>query len=123
MRQPMLRWRRLRHGGHQVNSASLSGSGARPDVDQPGAHELRDRRSLYRTSPDLVRFALLGMHVALLARDGQVAAQHQRRTRPRARTWTFAIVAVTLVVVALAACAMPAWRATRINPAKVLRGD
>ena len=30
MRQPMLRWRMFRHGGHHVNSASLSGCSARP---------------------------------------------------------------------------------------------
>ena len=30
MRQPMLRWRMLRHGAHHVNRRSLSGSSARP---------------------------------------------------------------------------------------------
>jgi putative ABC transport system permease protein len=36
---------------------------------------------------------------------------------------TFAIVAALLLVVAALASAVPAWRATRVNPVEVLRSE
>jgi ABC-type lipoprotein release transport system permease subunit len=36
---------------------------------------------------------------------------------------TYTIVAVFLLLVAVAACVVPAWRATRVNPASSLRAE
>jgi predicted permease len=37
--------------------------------------------------------------------------------------WTYAAVVLVLVTVTLAACALPAWRAARLDPARALRQD
>jgi ABC-type antimicrobial peptide transport system permease subunit len=37
--------------------------------------------------------------------------------------WTYAAVVLVLVAVTLAACALPAWRAARLDPARALRED
>ena len=37
--------------------------------------------------------------------------------------WTFALVALLLISAALAAGVLPAWRASRLDPLIVLRGD
>jgi ABC-type antimicrobial peptide transport system permease subunit len=36
---------------------------------------------------------------------------------------TFAVVGILLLLVALAAASIPAWRAVRVDPGMVLRGD
>ena len=70
----MLRCRMLRHGGHQVNSSSLSGIERAADVHEPAADDPLEQRALLRQLADRARLALLRMHVALGARDVQVAA-------------------------------------------------
>ena len=74
----MLRWRMLRHGAHQVNRPSLSGSSVAADVHQPAADDLLDQRALLGQLADRARLPLFRMHVAVGARDVQVAAEHEQ---------------------------------------------
>ena len=79
----MLRCRMFRHGAHQVNSWSFSGSSARPHVDQAVGDDPFEQFALVRELADRVRLALLRMHVDVGARDVQVAAEDERRCRRR----------------------------------------
>ena len=88
----MLRWRMLRQGAHQVKRPSLSGSSARPTSTQPGRQHTREQRALVRALADGVRLALPGMHVALLARDVDVAA-HDEAAPPRRVAALYASIA------------------------------
>ncbi len=76
----MFRWRRLRHGAHQVNKLSLSGSSVAPDVDQAAAEDALEEVPLLRALADRVPLALLRVNVAIRASDVQIAADHQRAT-------------------------------------------
>ena len=87
MRQPMLRSFMVRHGAHQVNRSSLSGSSVRCDVDEPLADDAREQLALLRPRADLIGLALLRVDVAFGERHVQVAAQDQSvaRLAPRPR--------------------------------------
>ena len=70
----MLRSRMLRHGAHQVNRPSLSGSSARPRSTSPRPRMRSMMRALFRQLADRARLSLFRMHVAVGARDVHVAA-------------------------------------------------
>jgi predicted permease len=95
-------------------------------------HEIGVRVALGAQSPDVVRLVLVeGLKVSLLGVViGSVIAFGAARyvgpllfnVSPKDPA-VFSGVALTLLVVAVAATLMPAWRASRVDPSIVLRGD
>lgn len=73
---------------------------------------------------DGLRPALLGLFFGLAASAavGRVIASMLYETRPL-DAGVYAAVAATLLVVATAACMLPAWRASRIDPMQALRTE
>jgi putative ABC transport system permease protein len=96
------------------------------------AREIGIRGALGATPGDVVRFVIgIAMRpVALGACVGLAGALAATRmleselfeTAP-ADPWVFTVVVVLLASTALAAASIPAWRATRIDPAEVLRAE
>jgi hypothetical protein len=76
MRQPMLRWRRFRHGAHQMKRASSSGCSA-GEVDEAAPQDAREDLALLLPLSYGARLALLRVHVAVGARDIEVAAERE----------------------------------------------
>jgi ABC-type antimicrobial peptide transport system permease subunit len=95
-------------------------------------HEIGVRVALGAQSPDVVRLVLVeGLKVSLLGVviGSAIAFGAARYVGPLLFNVSpkdpavFSGVALTLLVVAVAASLMPAWRASRVDPTVVLRGD
>ena len=70
------------------------------------------------------RLVLMGLTIGLLAASGmtRIVSSLLYHTKPY-DVVTFAMVPAVLSFVAFFACALPAWRATRVDPSRVLRAD
>mgnify|MGYP003693735035 CR=1 FL=1 len=75
MRQPMLRWRMLRQGGHQRVQVRVVGLQRAADVDEVLAEQAVEKRALLGSLSDDAGLTLLWMHVDVGAGDVDVAAQ------------------------------------------------
>ncbi len=73
---------------------------------------------------DGLRPAVLGLALGLVASAGitRLLQTMLYGTRPL-DPMVFVLVAVTLLLVATAACALPAWRASRLDPVQTLRSE
>ena len=66
-----------RQGAHHVNSRSLSGSKRRGEVHEAAVEDAREHGLLFRRLAGLRGLAQLGMDVAGLQRDVEVAAEQE----------------------------------------------
>jgi putative ABC transport system permease protein len=64
----------------------------------------------------------LALGLAVSAAAARLLRSMLYETRPL-DPWVFAVVAATLVLVAAAACFLPAWRASRLDPMRALRTE
>ena len=96
------------------------------------AREIGIRGALGATPPDVARFVLgMAMRPVILGAAVGVAGglaatrllQSELFETPPADPLIFFLVVVLIAVTALAAAAIPAWRAIRIDPAEVLRAE
>ena len=95
-------------------------------------HEIGIRMSLGASRRGIMRMVVLhGMKIAsagvVIGLAGAFAATRLlQRFLFGVEPWdplTFALVTVATIVISLAACAIPAWRATRIDPIAALRRE